>query len=539
MGCGSCGTATGGEQGCQSKGGCSTGGCNKNNVYDWLADMPLSFNENFNIIEVAFKKGSRKGFYRNSANLSLTKGQLIVIEAAQGYDVGEVSLQGELVKAQMKKNRVSERDDTIRAVIRVAGEQDINTYLDGRNKEQDTMIRARAIAKSIKLDMKIGDVEYQGDGKKATIYYTADDRVDFRELVKVYARDFKVKIEMRQIGARQEAARIGGMGTCGRELCCSTWLADFKSVTTQAVRYQNLAINTEKMSGQCGRLKCCLNYELDTYNDALKKFPKNPDKIETEEGTAYLRKTEILKKQLWYAYEGHGGTPFKLDVETVNELIWMNKQGKKPAGLGNYNVVEEVVEDESKHDDLVGQVSLSTLEEKARKNRNKSRNKRSGGRDGDERRTQGRQQGGGEGQQTEGGQQQERKPQQNRNQGGNQNRQGGDRNRPQGERNQQQGQKPQGERNQQNRNQGGNNQNRQGGDRNKQQGDRNQPQGERNQQQGQKPQGERNNQQRKEGGNNQNRPQGDRNNQNRQGGDRNKPQGDKPAAPKTDNTEPK
>lgn len=519
MGCGSCGTATGGEQGCQSKGGCSTGGCNKNNVYDWLADMPLSFNENFNIIEVAFKKGSRKGFYRNSANLSLTKGQLIVVEAAQGYDVGEVSLQGELVKAQMKKNRVSERDDTIRAVLRIAGEQDINIYLDGRNKEQETMIRSRAIAKSLKLDMKIGDVEYQGDGKKATIYYTADDRVDFRELVKVYARDFKVKIEMRQIGARQEAARIGGMGTCGRELCCSTWLADFKSVTTQAVRYQNLAINTEKMSGQCGRLKCCLNYELDTYNDALKKFPKNPDKIETEEGTAYLRKTEILKKQLWYAYEGQHGNPFKLDVETANELIWMNKQGKKPASLGNYHVVEEVIVDESKHDDLVGQVSLTALDDKARKNRNKARNKRSGGRDGDDRRQQGKQTGSDK-PQTEGGQQQDRNKQQNRNQGGNnQNRQGGDRNKQQGERNNQQ------------RNQGGNNQNRQSGDRNK-------PQGERNQQQGQKSQGDRNNQQRNQGGNNQNRQGGDRNNnQNRQGGDRNKPQGDKPNAPIGDNTE--
>lgn len=381
------------------------------------------------------------------------------------------------------------------------------------------MIRARAIAKSLKLDMKIGDVEYQGDGKKATIYYTADDRVDFRELVKVYARDFKVKIEMRQIGARQEAARIGGMGTCGRELCCSTWLADFKSVTTQAVRYQNLAINTEKMSGQCGRLKCCLNYELDTYNDALKKFPKNPDKIETEEGTAYLRKTEILKKQLWYAYEGQGGTPFKLDVETANELIWMNKQGKKPASLGNYHVVEEVVVDESKHDDLVGQVSLTALDDKARKNRNKARNKRSGGRDGDDRRQPGKQ-GAADKPQAEGAQQQDRNKQQNRNQGGNQNRQGGDRHKPQGERHQQQGQKPQSERNNQQRNQGGNHQNRQGGDRNK-------PQGERHQQQGQKPQGERNNQQRNHGGNN----------QNRQSGDRNKPQGDKPNAPIGDNTD--
>ena len=375
MGCGVCTTAKDGVvAGCQSKGGCSSGGCNKNNVMDWLADVPLSFNENFNIVEVSFKKGARKGYYRNIANLDLHKGQLVVIEAAQGYDIGEVNLQGELVKAQMKKNRITERDDTIRSLMRVANDADINTFLDGRNKEKETMIRARAIAKSMNINMKVGDIEWQGDSKKVTIYYTADDRVDFRELVKIYARDFKVKIEMRQIGARQEAARIGGMGTCGRELCCSTWLQDFKSVTTQAVRYQNLAINTEKMSGQCGRLKCCLNYELDTYNDALKKFPKNVDRIETEEGVAVLKKTEILKKLMWFEYEGTHGNPFKLDVETVAELIGMNKQGKKPTSLRNYNVAETVVVDESKHDDLVGQVSLATLEDKARKNRNKQRN---------------------------------------------------------------------------------------------------------------------------------------------------------------------
>ena len=460
MGCGSgsCGTAKEGETaaGCGSKGGCSTGGCNKNNVSDWLADMPLSFNETFNIVEVAFKKGSRKGFYRNTANIDMHKGQLIVVEAAQGFDIGEVSLQGELVKVQMKKNKITERDDTIRNVIRIATESDINTFLDGRNKENETMIRARAISKTYNLQMKIGDVEYQGDGKKLTIYYTAEDRVDFRELVKIYARDFKVKIEMRQIGARQEAARIGGMGTCGRELCCSTWLQDFKSVTTQAVRYQNLAINTEKMSGQCGRLKCCLNYELDTYNDALKKFPKNVDRIETEEGTATLRKTEILKKLMWFEYEGTHGNPFKLNVETVSELIWMNKSGKKPASLSNYNVVEEVAVDESKHDDLVGQVSLSTLMEKDRRNKNKGRNNNRNSNQSGNRDNRGPRQ---ENKDTE-----NKPPQENRN-------------RPQGDR------KPQGDRN----NQQGNRNNQQGGNRNKPQGDRNKPQGDRNKPQGPKP----------------------------------------------------
>ncbi|HLP21739.1 MAG TPA: regulatory iron-sulfur-containing complex subunit RicT [Chitinophagales bacterium] len=387
MGCSSCGTSKDGAvSGCGSGGSCSTGGCNRMNVMDWFSDMPISFNENFNIIEVSFKKGSRKGFYRNPDNLDFIKGQLVVVEAAQGYDVGEVSLQGELVKLQMKKRKVTERDDTIRNVLRVANETDINALLDARNKEKETMVRARAMARQNNLEMKIGDIEYQGDNKKVTIFYTADGRVDFRELVKVYAREFKVKIEMRQIGARQEAARVGGIGTCGRELCCSTWLNDFKSVTTQAVRYQNLAINTDKLSGQCGRLKCCLNYELDTYNDSLKKFPKHADKIETEEGIAWLKKTEILKKQMWYEYDTQRGNFFKLDIEDVKELIVMNKAGQKPKSLEDFAIEDDVKVDESKHEDLVGQVTLNTLEEKERKrrrggnNNNRNKNKsRSGG----------------------------------------------------------------------------------------------------------------------------------------------------------------
>ncbi len=377
MGCSTCTTAKDGVvAGCQTTGGCSTGGCNRMNVMDWFADMPISFNENFNIIEVSFKKGSRKGFYRNPSNLDFNKGQLVVVEAAQGYDVGEVSLQGELVKLQMKKRKVTERDDTIRNVMRVANEADINALLDARNKEKDTLIRARAMARQLKLEMKIGDIEYQGDNKKATIFYTADGRVDFRELVKVYARDFKVKIEMRQIGARQEAARVGGIGTCGRELCCSTWLNDFKSVTTQAVRYQNLAINTDKLSGQCGRLKCCLNYELDTYNDSLKSFPKHADKIETETGIAWLRKTEILKRQMVYEYAEQKGNYIKLDIEDVKELLAMNKGGNKPKSLEDFAIIETIKVDESKHEDLVGQVTLQTLEEKERKKRRAGGNNR-------------------------------------------------------------------------------------------------------------------------------------------------------------------
>jgi cell fate regulator YaaT (PSP1 superfamily) len=379
MGCSSCGTGKNGEAaGCQSKGGCSSGGCNRMNVMDWFADMPISFNENFGIIEVSFKSGSRKGFYRNVSNIALEKGQLVVVEAAQGFDIGEVSLQGELVKLQMKKRRVTERDDTIRNVLRIATDEDVNTLIEARSKEKETMVRARAMARQNNLEMKIGDIEYQGDNKKVTIFYTADGRVDFRELVKIYAKEFKVKIEMRQIGARQEAARVGGIGTCGRELCCSTWLNDFKSVTTQAVRYQNLAINTDKLSGQCGRLKCCLNYELDTYNDSLKKFPKNADKLETEEGIAILKKTEILKRQMWYEYETQRGNFFKLDIEDVKELLYMNKTGKKPKSLDDFAIEDDIKVDESKHEDLVGQVTLHTLEEKERKKRrgNNNRNKK-------------------------------------------------------------------------------------------------------------------------------------------------------------------
>ncbi len=380
MGCSSCGTGKNGEAaGCQSKGGCSSGGCNRMNVMDWFADMPISFNENFGIIEVSFKNGSRKGFYRNVSNISLEKGQLVVVEAAQGYDIGEVSLQGELVKLQMKKRRVTERDDTIRNVLRIATDEDINVLIEARSKEKDTMVRARAMARQNNLEMKIGDIEYQGDNKKVTIFYTADGRVDFRELVKIYAKEFKVKIEMRQIGARQEAARVGGIGTCGRELCCSTWLNDFKSVTTQAVRYQNLAINTDKLSGQCGRLKCCLNYELDTYNDSLKKFPKHADKIETEDGVAILKKTEILKRLMWYEYETQRGNFFKLDIEDVKELLYMNKTGKKPKSLDDFAVEDDIKVDESKHEDLVGQVTLHTLEEKERKKRRGNRNKKKSG----------------------------------------------------------------------------------------------------------------------------------------------------------------
>ncbi|MDA9952208.1 regulatory iron-sulfur-containing complex subunit RicT [Chitinophagales bacterium] len=368
--------------GCGSSGGCSTGGCNKMNTFDWFADIPLTDNFNFNLVEISFKNGARKGFYRNDKKIELFRGDIVMVEASQGFDVGEVSLSGELVKLQMKKKDVKESADTIRNILRKATEEDIKRMHELRGKEKAMLVKARVISRSLDLEMKVGDIEFQGDGKKATFFYTADNRIDFRELVKQYAGAFKVKIEMRQIGARQEAGRIGGIGSCGRELCCSTWLSDFESVSTGAARYQQLSINTDKLSGQCGRLKCCLNFELDTYMDALKSIPKNPDKIRTKEGTAYLRKTDIFKKELTYNID-KSNKYYKLSAEDVATLIQMNKKGEHPNSLSDFNIVEEPKDkelDEAYNEDLVGSVSLKTLEKntkkKSRKNKNYRKNKK-------------------------------------------------------------------------------------------------------------------------------------------------------------------
>ena len=364
--------------GCGSSGGCSSGGCNKMNSFDWFADIPLSDNYNFNLVEISFKNGSRKGFYRNDQKLDLFRGDKVIIDASQGYDIGEVALTGELVKLQMKKKDVKETSDNIRAIMRKASEADLEKMSELRAKEKNMLIKARVISRSLGLEMKIGDIEYQGDGKKATFFYTAENRIDFRELVKQFASEFKVKIEMRQIGARQEAGRIGGMGSCGRELCCSTWLSDFESVSTGAARYQQLSINTDKLSGQCGRLKCCLNYELDTYMDALKSIPKNPDKIKTKEGTAYLRKTDIFKKELTYNID-RSNKYYKLSAEDVKKLIAMNKAGEVPHSLNDFNIVEVAKSqelDDAYQNDLVGSVSLQTLEKNTKKKKRRNNNKR-------------------------------------------------------------------------------------------------------------------------------------------------------------------
>jgi cell fate regulator YaaT (PSP1 superfamily) len=298
---------------------------------------------------------------------------MVLVEAdSNGYDVGRISLSGDLVRVQMKKRNVKE-NAILPNVIRKANERDLERLQESREAEKPTMILARAIARTLKLDMKIGDVEYQGDKRKATFYYTADGRVDFRELIREFAKEFKVKVEMRQIGARQESARVGGLGPCGRELCCSTWLTDFKSVSTTAARYQNLAINQSKLSGQCGRLKCCLNYELDTYMDALEQFPTKADKIHTEEGSAVLMKTDIFKGLMYYCYEkDHGrGKFYPLEIEQVKDVLTMNRAGQKPLDLLSLQTIEEEEEEVGFDGDLTGVVELPNDRKKKKKKKKK------------------------------------------------------------------------------------------------------------------------------------------------------------------------
>ncbi len=380
MACSNCGTGKDGKPGgCQSNGGCSTGGCNRMNTYDWLATMDIRDNDGFDLVEVSFKNGSRKNFFHNPPHTRAIIGDMVVVESANGYDVGHISLTGELVRLQMKKKRIAE-DTVLQNVLRIANDRDLEKLHEARSMEKKIMVRSRVIARTLDLEMKVGDVEVQGDKRKATFYYTAEGRVDFRELIRQYAKEFRVKIEMRQIGARQESARIGGLGSCGRELCCSTWLTDFKSVSTAAARYQNLAINQAKLSGQCGRLKCCLNYELDSYMDALEHFPKNADNLKTEVGKAVLVKTNIFKGLMFYVYtdQARRGKFYPLPIDRVKEILELNKKGEFPADLVDLHSLIDTGEPEIDYDadDLVGVIELPPEERKKRKNRrNKNRNR--------------------------------------------------------------------------------------------------------------------------------------------------------------------
>ena len=376
MGCSGCTVRGDGANhaGCNSKGCASSGGCNRLNTYDWLSSMEVNDVDPFEIVEVSFKNGARKGFYRNEAG-AIT-GDHVVVETTSGYDIGTLSLSGDLVRLQLKKKRVDE-EAVIHPVIRRANTRDMERLAEARGVERKTMIRSRAIARTLGLEMKIGDVEYQGDKRKATFYYTADGRVDFRELIRHYAKEFRVKIEMRQIGARQESARIGGLGSCGRELCCSTWLTDFKSVSTAAARYQNLAINQAKLSGQCGRLKCCLNYELDTYMEALDAFPEDAERLKTEAGIAVLVKTDIFRKYMYYAYEkdGNRGKAYQLDLARVHEIIAMNKDGRYPTDLVDLQMLAEMDQVPEMDFESVNDVIELPIEKRSKNRRKKKRNR--------------------------------------------------------------------------------------------------------------------------------------------------------------------
>ncbi|WP_211166329.1 PSP1 domain-containing protein [Mucilaginibacter robiniae] len=382
MGCGSCSTGGGcTPAGCKSNGSCMTNGCSKLDVYDWLAhmDMPANYKP-FQVVEIKFK-GSRKDFYLNVDNIYIESGELVVVETPTGgYDVGHVSLTGELVRMQMTKRHVKEADVT-KKIYRRATPADVDKWKLAKDLEWETMHRARKLALDLNLSMKISDVDYQGDKTKATFYYTAEGRVDFRELIKKMAEAFRIRIEMRQIGMRQEASRLGGIGSCGRELCCSTWLTDFKTVSTSAARYQNLSLNTLKLAGQCGKLKCCLNYELDGYMDALKHIPDNVNILRTEKGDARLQKTDIFKRVMWFSLPGAENW-IPLPINRVKEIQKLNKEGVLPEDLGEAIQEQAPVAKVLDYENVVGQDSLTRLDERSNnRNNKKKKNKKPDGRE--------------------------------------------------------------------------------------------------------------------------------------------------------------
>ncbi|HNQ27479.1 MAG TPA: regulatory iron-sulfur-containing complex subunit RicT [Aquaticitalea sp.] len=370
MGCNSCSTEKGGQpRGCKNNGTCGTDSCNKLTVFDWLSNMSLpQGQEPFLGVEVRFKNG-RKQYYTNNEKLPLNIGDLVATQAQAGHDIGMVTLTGELVKIQMKRKKIDINNaEEVLKIYRKATKRDIEVWTEAREKEEPMKVKARQFAIHLRLQMKISDIEFQGDGSKATFYYTAEDRVDFRELIKLFAREFKTRIEMKQVGFRQEASRLGGIGSCGRELCCSTWLTDFRSVSTSAARYQQLSLNPLKLAGQCGKLKCCLNYELDTYLDALKDFPRTDTKLYTEKGTAICQKTDIFKGHMWFAYEGEWMNWHKLTTAQVQEIIERNKKKEKVPSVEEYasELIDEVVAD---FENVVGQDSLTRFDTPKRRNK--------------------------------------------------------------------------------------------------------------------------------------------------------------------------
>jgi cell fate regulator YaaT (PSP1 superfamily) len=376
MGCNSCSTGKDGQpRGCKNNGTCGTDSCNKLTVFDWLSNMSVpSGSKPFDCVEIRFKN-SRKEFFRNTENLSLSIGDIVATQAKSGHDIGLVTLTGELVRVQMKRKKVSDSQDEIPKIYRKATQKDIDKWQKCREKEEEIKKRAREMAILLKLQMKISDVEFQGDGSKATFYYTAEERVDFRQLIKDMAKAFGIRIEMKQIGYRQEAQRLGGIGSCGRELCCSTWLSDFRSVSTAAARYQQLSLNPQKLAGQCGKLKCCLNYELDLYLEALEDFPSQDSRLFTEKGMAFCQKTDIFKGILWYSYKDDPSKWHILTKEQVQEILDKNKAKKPVASLEEF-ADENIEEEQLIFENVVGQDSLTRFDRPKRKNKTSKSKKR-------------------------------------------------------------------------------------------------------------------------------------------------------------------
>ncbi|MFI5204432.1 MAG: stage 0 sporulation family protein [Flavobacteriales bacterium] len=382
MACAGCSTNGATPAGCGNKGHCSGGSCGKMGVFNWLANVRLPDHmQPFDGVEVRFKNG-RKAIFKNNAKIHLYAGDIVVVEGNPGSDVGIVSLTGELVRVQIARKNVSYDSHETKKIYRKAKQEDVDKWKEARELEFKTMHRARTLALQHSLQMKISDVEYQGDKTKATFYYTAENRVDFRQLIKTMAEEFKVRIEMRQIGARQESGRLGGIGSCGRELCCTTWLTDFRTVSTSAARYQQLSLNPQKLAGQCGKLKCCLNYELDMYVEAFKSLPDSRTRLKTKAGTAFHMKTDIFKNVMFFAYETEGAPfPIAVPLDRVKEVIELNKNNVFPEDLLEAKHLP-VVEKQPDYMNVVGQDSLTRFDnldkKKKKKNKNKHRNKNRG-----------------------------------------------------------------------------------------------------------------------------------------------------------------
>ncbi len=358
-----------------NKKGCKNTSNKKLSTYDWMCDLPETEKET-DFVEVQFKN-TRKGYFLNSTKIPLEKGDMVAVEASPGHDIGEVTLTGKLVLLQMKRNNINPEKMEIRRVYRKAKDTDLEKYHEAKAREQETMIKSRQIAENLKLEMKIGDVEFQGDGNKAIFYYIANERVDFRQLIKVFAETFRVRIEMKQIGARQEAGRIGGIGPCGRELCCSKWMKNFHSVSTSAARYQDISLNPQKLAGQCAKLKCCMNFELDTYIDASKDLPSKEIQLETIDGTYYHFKTDVFKGQITYSTSPNfGANIVVISSDRAKEIIALNKKGIKPDSLSDPKEKEDKTSSVD-YENVVGQDSLTRFDKEKKKN-GKAKPKRNG-----------------------------------------------------------------------------------------------------------------------------------------------------------------